>query len=156
MPDTPRWPPLRLWRDLDSAIEQTFAQLIHEPWGQASGEWMPVVDLFETPTEYLLAMEIPGVPPESVTLQVQGALLTIRGERQSTRITQAARAVRLERSQGRFSRTIRLERPVNPDRLETHVEQGVFYARLPKRAPGSPGPTAPPTFPAHPPDAETP
>jgi HSP20 family protein len=133
--DDPRSLSFRFAFDSDAVIEQTFARLIHEPWGRTTTEWAPAIDVFETDDAYLVAIEIPGVPPDAVEINVDGPCLTISGERRSVRVTQSGRVVRLERTQGRFSRTVRLEHQVDSKRMELRSEHGVLYARLPKTAP---------------------
>ena len=131
MPDNPRSMALRFWFDSDAAIEQTFARLIHEPWGRKSRDWIPAIDVMEVDNAYLIALEIPGVSPEAVEIRANGANLTISGERQIVRFAQSGRAVQMERTQGRFSRTVRLQQPFDINQIEVREEQGVLYIRLP-------------------------
>ena len=76
MPDLPPIRPLRLSLDLDRRIDQVFSELIHEPWGCDFGAaaWQPAVDVYETGDAYLIEVDIPGVPPENVEVQVDGLL----------------------------------------------------------------------------------
>lgn len=122
------------WFDSTLLIDQAFERLIHAPWGRSGEDWAPAVDVVETDDAYLIAVEIPGVPPEAVQVRVEGSTLTVSGERQSVRVTQSGRAVQVERSQGKFCRVIPLHSPVDSGRLEVRSELGVLYARLPKSA----------------------
>lgn len=124
--------PFRLPLDIDAAVEQAFSRLIHEPWGRLSENWRPAVDVFETDDAYLIALEVPGVPPEAINVRMEGPNLVISGARDSLQITQSGRAVKLERNQGRFFRKLQLERPVDAQRLEMRSEDGILHLRLPK------------------------
>lgn len=122
------------WFNCTSQIDQAFDRLIYEPWGRPGEKLTPAVDVVETDDAYLIAVEVPGVPPDTVQFRADGSSLIISGERQSVHVTQSGRAVRLERTQGKFSRTVRLDGPVDIARLEVRSEHGVLYARLPKIA----------------------
>lgn len=121
----------------DDLVERTFARLIHEPWSCGASAWAPAVDVIETDQEYLVTVEAPGVPLESVDLRADGSLLTISGERRSSQLTQSGRVVKLERSWGRFSRTVQLGCPVDLSRLELRSEEGILHIRLPKVSPSA-------------------
>lgn len=123
--------PLRIGIASD-VVEQTFLRLIHEPWGCSVPGWAAAVDVFETEGEFLITVEAPGVPVEKVEVRAEGTALTISGQRQSARVTRSARAVKLERNWGRFSRTLQLGHPVDLSRLMMCAEEGVLHIRLPK------------------------
>lgn len=126
--------PIRIWFDPQAAIEDAFARLIHEPWSQCgAATHTPAVDLYENAEAYLAVIEVPGVPPEAIEVRVEGDWLMIRGASQRLRVSRSAHAVRLERTHGGFSRSIRLSQPVDAERIETYVEHGALHARLPKR-----------------------
>lgn len=122
------------WFNCTSQIDQAFDRLIYEPWGRPGEKLTPAVDVVETDEAYLFAVEVPGVPPEAVQIRADGSSLIISGERQAVHVTRSGRAVQLERTQGKFSRTVRLDGPVDIARLEVRSEHGVLYARLPKTA----------------------
>jgi HSP20 family protein len=132
MTDDLRSMPFRFCFNSDAIIEQAFSRLIHEPWGRSKDEWLPAIDVVESEDEYLIALEIPGVPPEAVEIRAEGGQIIISGQRNIVRVTQSGRMVRTERTQGSFSRTIPLEYPVDIERMQLHSEHGVLYARLPK------------------------
>jgi len=121
--------------DLDRQIDQAFQELIQKPWGSAPGPavWQPAIDIHETETEYLVEVDLPGVAPHEIELRIEGSLLTICGTRQTTTWVQTGRSLRVERAHGQFCRTVELPRPIDPGRIETVCEQGIFRARLPKK-----------------------
>lgn len=129
--------PLRLSLDLDRRIDQAFTELIHEPWGGQFGAdvWQPAIDVYETADAYLIEVDIPGVPPESVEVRVDGRRLMIRGTRQTVTWSQSqgGKNVHLERQQGHFCRSLELDRAVDIERLETQFDHGTLRARLPKK-----------------------
>jgi HSP20 family protein len=114
------------------AVEQTFARLIHEPWGKIGSGWIPAIDVIETEQEYLISVEAPGVPIETVVVRLDGPILTISGERRTAELMSSSRAISLERSWGRFRRSIELRCPIDLERMELRAQDGVLHLRLPK------------------------
>lgn len=136
MSDAQPLKPLRFIIDVERHVEEAFSQLIHEPWGKAipTGEWHPAIDVYETDSEYLVEADLPGVPAERITIQMEGNRLTIRGSRERmTWVHHSGRTLRVERARGDFCRIVELDSAVDIDRIEKHYEQGILRLRLPKR-----------------------
>lgn len=123
--------PLRFRLNAHS-VEQTFSRLIHEPWGNIDPGWVPAIDVFETEDQFLISVELPGVPLEAVHVQADGNVLTISGKRQMMQVTRSSRAISLERTQGRFVRSVSLPNPVDLDQMKLTAEHGVLQIRVPK------------------------
>jgi HSP20 family protein len=135
MPGLP-WKPLKLFLDLDRRIDEAFAELIHKPWRAVEwrGVWEPAVDVRETAEEYFVVVDLPGVPPEEIEVQVEGEWLTVCGQRHLENWSRTGQAVRMEREHGAFCRRVRLDCPVDAAGMETRSEQGLLVIHLPKRA----------------------
>jgi HSP20 family protein len=133
MPRRPRQP----WHEL-SSLQERLGRLLEEallgggdlPAGAPSGGWRPVVDLVETADAYLLYAELPGVEREDVTLDSDGSVLEIAGQRRPP----AHGFLRLEGSWGTFRRRVELPAPVAPEGIEARFRRGILEVRLPKRA----------------------
>lgn len=120
--------------DVGRKIEELFSELIHKPWGGRPEPiaWQPAVDLYVTDSAYVLEADLPGVLPENIELTLQGHVLQIRGHRQGLRFLQSAQCVAMERAQGEFVRQFTLSSPVDMSRRETHYENGIFHAVIPR------------------------
>ncbi len=128
-------------RDLQREIQEVFGALIDGPWGRGAPgltAW-PATDLFETEDDYLLFADLPGVAPDDVELRLEGRCLILCGLRWTTAFMRQGREVSVERTCGRFCRRIRLEEPVDLDGVQHGYENGIYWARLPKRRPGTTG-----------------
>ena len=68
-----RWDPLR---DL-LALHEQLGQLV----GTDAPGWTPQVDLYETPSEYMLTMELPGLSRDQIEIHAEDTRITIRGAR---------------------------------------------------------------------------
>ncbi len=73
---------------------------------------------------------VPGVDPENVEITFEGDVLTIRGEFPGA--LENVDYIMRERRQGRFSRTLSFNVPVNADAIEATFEHGVLTIVAPK------------------------
>ena len=101
--------------------------------------WLPAVDLHETAQDYTVEMDLPGVNPKDLKIELLDGLLTIKGERKSERPADSATTAHcLERNAGRFERAFRLPGRVDPGQVKASCRNGVLIVRVP-RAPESVG-----------------
>lgn len=70
--------------------------------------WEPPVDVFETESELLIEIALPGVAPQQVTTAVEDGALVVTGERKLPATAEPAVIRRLELPYGRFERRIPL------------------------------------------------
>jgi HSP20 family protein len=94
--------------------------------------WGPAIEVRESPHEYLVLVDLPGVLPEEVRVSVEGQTLVVQGTRTSHQWTQAGAMIFTERFQGEFVRRIPLPNAVDPSGLQLQFEQGLLFIRLPK------------------------
>jgi hypothetical protein len=73
---------------------------------------------------------LPGLDPESVTVTVEGDALTISGETPGR--LENVSYLFCEQFHGKFSRTLKLNVPVDADRIEATFDKGVLTLVLPK------------------------
>ena len=92
----------------------------------------PLVNLYETPDAFLLTAELPGVPADAIQVSIEGATLTLRGERKIEQPAEKQNVHRLERQAGVFRRAFELPLPVLAEQVEARVRNGVLTLRLPK------------------------
>jgi HSP20 family protein len=115
-------------------IEQAFSELIHTPWGRfVRARWQPPVDLYETESVYVLFADIPGVDPKRISLTLDNQRLTLCGDRTSVVSVGTGQYLLIERTSGRFCRTLTLAKEVTPEKITTHYENGIFQAIIPKK-----------------------
>jgi HSP20 family protein len=101
-----------------------------EPFGLA--EWSPPVDVSETADAVFVHAEIAGMDPKAVEISVTGDVLTLSGEKKEETEKQERNYVRVERRYGAFSRSIALPAPVDVEKVEAKVKNGVLEICLPK------------------------
>ena len=97
-------------------------------------EWMPAVDIKETETGYTFHMDVPGMKPEDLDVELHAGVLSIRGSRTEEKKEEDKGYVRTERRQGSFSRQFRVPSNVQAEHLKAEVKDGVLTIEVPKGA----------------------
>jgi HSP20 family protein len=92
--------------------------------------WRPPVDIEETDDAYLVEIDLPGVPRDTLTLEWNDRQLTLHGE-----VTDRERIGILHqqaRRTGPFDHTITLPGSVDGDKIEATLANGVLTIDAPK------------------------
>lgn len=123
-----RWDPLR---DL-LALHEQLGQLV----GSDAPGWTPPVDLYETPAEYVLTAEVPGLAREQIEIHAEDNRVVIRGERNVAPgcDVPCEQYHRIERGHGRFSRAFALPEPIDVDAIAADLKDGILTVTIPKAA----------------------
>ena len=130
-------PLYQLQREIDRVFEDVFSGGSSNG-GSAGGRSMmsaPRIDLRDSEGELRLHADLPGVQPSDLDIRVEGDVLTIRGERKSESDRNEQNFHVMERSHGRFQRSIQLPFAPNPEEVKATVREGVLEVCIPKRAP---------------------
>jgi HSP20 family protein len=105
---------------------------LFEPRNVAVQRWMPAIDLVEHEDHYLLRADLPGMKEDDVAVEFNDGVLTISGERKSEYERKEKGFFRLERSFGKFSRSLSLPDGVDPDAIRAEFHDGVLDVTIPK------------------------
>ena len=102
--------------------------------GQSIGP--PKVDIAESKDAIEVTAELPGVDEKDLDVTLANGMLTVRGEKKSTRDEQDKDKNWhvVERSYGSFSRTIPLPFDPDPAKVEAKFDKGILHIHLPKPA----------------------
>ena len=98
----------------------------------ALADWVPMVDVVETDTEFLLHAELPGVEKKNVKLSIERGVLTLTGQREQDKESKGIRYHRVERAYGRFARSYTMPELVDEQKLTAEFLNGVLTVHLPK------------------------
>jgi HSP20 family protein len=117
-----------------SEINRLFDTLFDTANGSTtrSQRWMPAMDLVEADDRFLLKADLPGLSEDDVAIEVQDNVLTVSGERKAEHERKEKGFYRLERSFGRFSRSLTLPEGVNADAISANFDKGVLEVTIPK------------------------
>jgi len=90
---------------------------------------MPM-DLYRDADNYVLNADLPGIDPESVDVDVDGQVLSIRAER-APRTAQDVRWIARERSSGSYLRRFTLGQGIDTAGISARYDNGVLSVVLP-------------------------
>ncbi len=94
--------------------------------------WTPAVDIQEQENNFIIYADIPGVDPSTIEIQMENAVLTINGERDTLGAANKDSFKRQERSTGHFYRRFSLPDSVDVDNIKAKSNNGVLELTIPK------------------------
>ena len=97
-------------------------------------EWKPATDIVETDKEFVFKAELPGVKKEDISVELEGNMLTIRGERKEEKEEKTSKMHRVERFRGSFLRSFTLPENVDAKAISADMKEGVLQVHLRKIA----------------------
>ena len=97
-----------------------------------AGNWIPNVDLGEDTESIMIQVEVPGIPISHLRVAFHCGFVQISGEKKHPVPKGEAHFLCLERSYGKFSRTIHLNTAVDLDGAKAHLQNGILRIVVPK------------------------
>jgi HSP20 family protein len=126
-----RWEPFRELAALQSEMSR-FMNGLAEGNGRQAQAWVPTVDVWETDKEIVYAFDLPGIPEDKVSVELDEGALTVTGERERAQTTESENFYRAERRFGTFSRAIGVPQGVSEGDVTAHYEHGVLEVHVAK------------------------
>jgi HSP20 family protein len=132
------WPTFDLWEVAPRHNDSQLAKL-------------GAVDVTETPTEYLIVADTPGMTNADVKVELKGNNLTFSGERKEEHREENkdTKFYRVERTQSSFSRSFRLPADADATQIKAGCQDGVLKITVPKRTVTEPSGTSISVAPNH-------
>lgn len=129
---SPRLGAARDLANLQDEVHRLLDGFTAAPGSRGEAEvFSPEVDVEETPEEFVVRADLPGVAQRDVKVSLIGDTLTIRGERARER-KKEGNYHRLERSHGSFERSFTFGTAVRNEGVSAQVRDGVLEVRVPK------------------------
>jgi HSP20 family protein len=131
-----RWEPVRELTSLQSEMNRLFNTFFDAPTGGGeqgiTRRWIPAMDLVEGTDHFVLRADLPGLDEQDVSIEVDGDVLTVAGERKADHEERGEGFHRIERSYGAFRRSLTLPEGVDPETVSASFDKGVLEVRIPK------------------------
>jgi HSP20 family protein len=129
-----RWNPSAP-RDLlgfQEEVNRMLDSFVGRPARNLSEGFAPPTEIEETPEEFLVKLDLPGISQKDVKVSLMGDTLTVRGERKLENTQKNGNVHHSERLYGSFERTFRLGAPVRNDGVTASYRDGVLEIHVPK------------------------
>ncbi|KEF05392.1 MULTISPECIES: Hsp20/alpha crystallin family protein [Streptomyces] len=107
-----------------------FDRLTQQVFGTTARPAALPMDAYRSGDEFVIHFDLPGVDPESIDLDIERNVLTVRAERASA-APEGAEMIASERTTGKFSRQLFLGETLDSERVDASYESGVLTLRIP-------------------------
>lgn len=116
-------------------LRREIDRLFDDMVGDDNARWTPAVDVRETEKSLAIDVELPGMKPENVDVNVENGVLSITGEKRSERKEdEKGRYHVVERSYGSFFRSFQLPTGVDESQIKATFHDGLLTVEIPKTA----------------------
>jgi HSP20 family protein len=135
------WDPIRDFRTLQERFDRVLgssATPARRDEEMSLGAWLPPVDIAEDKDRILLTAELPGFKQDQIEIQMEGGVLTLRGDRKFEEEKDGRNYHRVERAYGHFVRSFTLPSNVDREAIKANFSDGLLQIELPKREESKP------------------
>jgi HSP20 family protein len=135
-----RWDPYREFNTFADRLSRVLAQTTprNRDEEMSLGTWLPPVDIAEDEDRITLTAELPGFKEDQIQIQMEGGVLTLRGDRKFEEEKEGRNFHRVERSYGQFVRSFTLPNNVDREQIKASFSDGLLHIELPKREEAKP------------------
>jgi|SRR5581483_3095170 len=123
-----RWTPFRELDLMERRMRRLLEDVAFRP------EPVPAADVYETPQEFVIELEVPGFAEKDLGLEVADHTLVVRGEVKETHEEQDKTFLVHERLERLFERRFALPEQANVEKLTATFKDGVLELHAPKVA----------------------
>lgn len=119
-------------------FEMEFPKWMTEVFGPEAGmlgrdgKFLPEANIAETEKAVEVAVELPGMKPEDVKLEIKEGALWVTGEKKEEKEEKGKTFHRIERRTGMFRRVFALPAEVVEEKVDAKFVDGVLRITLPK------------------------
>ena len=142
----------RMRRDMDRMNERRFNQFTNHPglrhpdmnkpdlnnrgfqYNFSQNLSTPEIDIKENADNYIVLVNLPGTDEKDISVTLDGQRLSIRGKQNLKKQNRDATGniIFQVRQSGRFQRSITLSKPVDQNKMKTHLDNGVLKILIAK------------------------
>jgi HSP20 family protein len=111
---------------MNRLFEETINRTEFPDEGLSTALWSPAADVYETPEEIILHIELPGVRLDDVRLESLDGKLRVTGHRRPENGVEPKHFVRMERIYGSFSREFSVPASLDATQIKATLRAGVL------------------------------
>ena len=95
--------------------------------------FVPKSNVYEDNKAYYIEVELPGVDKKDIKIEVNGSVLTVKGQRKNEVEEKDGNSYRFESSYGEFQKSWDTGDNVNVNEVNAKSENGIYKITLPKK-----------------------
>lgn len=118
--------------DVDHLFDHVFGGRSANGETKSPVAWSPRVSVTESDTDYAMMVELPGVDPADVSIEMKDNRLEISGVKARGELPEGMTSIRDERPAGEFKRSFEFTQQVDADKISAEFKNGVLSIELPK------------------------
>ena len=92
--------------------------------------WYPAADVYRTGEGWVVKIELAGVAPDELSVEINGDILRVSGVRRDETLTEMVSYQQLEITYSRFEKTIRFPCPVEGAAVERRYRDGLLILHI--------------------------
>ena len=100
--------------------------------GQTTQSWVPTLDAWETDDEIVYAFDLPGIPEDQISVELDDGALTVTAERDRSDTQKSDDFYRFERRFGTFTRSVGVPQGTTEGDISASYENGVLEVHVKK------------------------
>ncbi len=130
-----KWTPTRnmfnIFDDVEQMMHQAFGHSL-ESSSSSRLSYSPLMNVSETESDYLIMMDLPGVEKKDVDVKLSNGILTVSGERKTSKKDDGHSRIWYETAYGTFSRSFELTSKIVEKKIQAKFNNGVLNITIPK------------------------
>lgn len=135
-----RWSPEEPIKKFKNELDGMFQRFFDDPFFsntpllKRDDVFTPACNIEEKKDRYSIEAEIPGVDPDDIDIEIDGNVLTIKGERKQEVETkdEDTQLHKIEHSYGSYYRSFTLPDNINTDEISADNKNGILFIDIPK------------------------
>ena len=127
------WEPFHELETIQRRMNRLFDRLMPGGDGWLTGfDYFPSAEIEEDDDAVYVRLEVPGMEPDDIDIEVTENSIAISGERKSERKTEEKGLVRSEMHYGKFERMMSLPAHIKSNEVKAEYKNGILHLTLPK------------------------
>ena len=101
--------------------------------GSLLGDYRAKLDVSGSNNEYEVSIDLPGFSEDDIEIELNGNILTVKGQKEEKNESKEKQYYRIERSSGSFQRTLSLPEDANRDDISANMKNGLLVITIPRK-----------------------
>lgn len=97
------------------------------------GDYRAKLDVSGNNNEYEVSIDLPGFSEDDIEIELNGNILTVKGQKEEKNESKEKQYYRIERSSGSFQRTLSLPEDANRDDISANMKNGLLVITIPRK-----------------------